>query len=329
MIITQTPLRVSFLGGGSDYPEHFLQHGGATLATTINRYCLVSVHPVTSFSDHTYRIHYSKVESVGSIDEIQHPSARECLRAAKVEKGVEIHYLNDLPARTGLGSSSAATVGLLRALHAFQGHQITREELAAQAVQVERDLIQERVGYQDQYASTFGGFLHLQFGKEGRIQVDPVPMKADRMRDVRASLLLLYTGLQRTAHEVLEEQIDRTKSGTLTSELNTLKDLANDGVALLAGSKPLTEFGELLHQGWVIKRRLSTKVSDPRIDNLYEKARKAGVIGGKLLGAGSGGFLLLLAPPERHAAVLAALPELRLVDFDFEPSGSTTIFYRP
>ncbi|MBI2900394.1 MAG: kinase [Planctomycetes bacterium] len=328
MIICQAPLRVSFLGGGTDYPEHFLRHGGAALSTTIDRYCIVSVHPLTSFVDYRFRIHYSKVESASSVDEIQHPSARECLRFLGIEGGVEIHYLNDLPARTGLGSSSSATVALLMALHAFRGRMVSRERVAAEAVHVERELIRERVGFQDQYAAAFGGFLHMQFGKNGSVDVRPVVLKEERIRELRRHLLLLYTGFQRTAHEILEEQVERTRSGSLAGELLKLGDLVAKGVDALASERPLGDFGGLLHEGWLIKRGLSSRITDEKIDDCYRRAREAGAIGGKLLGAGGGGFLLLLAPPERHGTVIAALPELKPVGFDFSAEGCRTIFYR-
>ncbi len=329
MIICQAPLRISFLGGGTDYPEHFLHHGGATLSATIDKYCLVSVHPLTAFVDYRYRVHYSKVETVQSLEEIQHPSARECLRFLGIDGGVEIHYLNDLPARTGLGSSSSSTVALLMALHARFGRMVGRDQLAAEAVTVEREWIKERVGYQDQYAAAFGGFLYLQYGRDGRVDGRPVTLHPERVKEFRRHLLLLYTGVQRTAHEVLEEQVNRTRKGELTTELTRLGGLVEASIKALTGSGPIAELGELLHEGWQLKRSLSSKVSNSRIDEQYDRARRAGAAGGKLLGAGSGGFLLLLAEPAYHSRILSRLPELRPVEFEFTPTGCTTIFYRP
>src|SRR5512135_487513 len=180
MIITQTPLRISFLGGGTDYPVYYRQHGGATLATTINKYTLITVQRVHQFADFALRVNYSKIESVQNLDEIQHPSARECLRFMGITEGVEIHYVCDLPARAGLGSSSSATVGLLMALHAFKGEMVSREQVAAEATYVEQDLIKERIGSQDQYACALGGLLHLQFQADSKIQADPVVVSAER-----------------------------------------------------------------------------------------------------------------------------------------------------
>jgi D-glycero-alpha-D-manno-heptose-7-phosphate kinase len=329
MIITQTPVRISFLGGGTDYPAYFRKAGGATLSTTVNKYTLVTVHPLTRFADHRLRIHYSQIESVQSLDEIRHPSARECLRFLGINEGVEIHYVGDLPAQSGLGSSSSATVGLLHALHAFKGEMVSREQIAAEAVYVEQELIKERVGCQDQYACALGGMLHLEFHPDGRIHANPVVLSPDRLRALQDRLILLYTGIQRRSHEVLDEQIVRTESGENSNDLEKLKALVRQGMDVLIGGKDLSEFGRVLHEGWMIKRGLSSKVTTSWIDELYDRARKAGAVGGKLLGAGGGGFLLLYVEPELRERVLGALHDLRKVEFAFENSGSRIIFYRP
>lgn len=329
MIITQTPVRVSFLGGGTDYPEYFRQHGGATLVTTINRYVLVTVHQLTQFVDHSLRIHYSQVESVQKLEEIKHPSARACLEFLGIQGGVEVHYVNDLPARTGLGSSSSATVGLLMALHAFRGEMVSRERVAEEAVHVEHQMLKERVGYQDQYASALGGFQHLEFQRDGAVRANPIVLDRERLRFLEERLLLLYTGIQRHAHEILDEQLERTRSGDAAKELDGLKALVREGVDIITQGRDLAEFGGLLHEGWLLKRALSGKVTTPWIDDLYTRARAVGAVGGKLLGAGGGGFLLLYVEPENHDRVRASLPELRRVEFAFENAGSTVIFYRP
>lgn len=329
MIITQTPVRTSFLGGGTDYPDYFCKHCGATLSTTINKYTTVTVHRITQFSEHNIRVHYSKVEAVRRIDEIEHPSARECLRFLGIDGGIEIHYVGDLPARTGLGSSSSATVGLLHALHAFKGEMVSRKQLAEEAVYVEQELIKERVGCQDQYACAFGGLLHLKFERDRSVQVNPVVVSKERLQALEQRLMLLYTGLRRHAHEVLDEQIERTQSGENDEYLQEMAGLVNRGIEALTGNNNLSEFGALLHEGWELKRRLSSKVTNPMIDEFYERALKAGAVGGKLLGAGGGGFLLLYVEPQNQDNVRRVLPELREVDFAFENSGSTIIFYRP
>ena len=242
---------------------------------------------------------------------------------------MEIHYVTNLPARTGLGSSSSATVGLLHALHGFQNEMANREQLAAEAVRVEQQLIKERVGSQDQYACALGGLRHFEFFADGTVRATPVLMSPERMQALNDRLLLFYTGVQRNAHDILEEQIERTVSGENTQHLDRLKALVAQGVEVLAGSHDLSQFGELLHCGWLLKRGLSSKIASAGIDDTYNRARKAGAVGGKLLGAGGGGFLLLYAEPEDHHAIHKALPEYRSVRFSFENIGSQTIFYRP
>lgn len=329
MIITRTPLRISFLGGGTDYPAYFRQHGGATLATTIDKYTYVTVSSLTEFFDHRVGVYYSRVERVKNLDEIEHPSVRECLRFLHIEHGVEIHIASDLPARTGLGSSSSFTVGLLKALHAFKGEMIGAEQLAREAVYVEQNMIRERIGCQDQYSCAHGGLLHLKFDCDGRISVTPVVLNQDRFQELQQRLMLFYTGIQRTAHEILEEQIERTRSGQINAELKSIGTLVEQGMHLFSNSTELAELGTLLHEGWMLKRRCSAQISNSFIDELYGRARATGAIGGKLLGAGGGGFLLLYVEPDRQSHVRQALPELRQVNFSFDNSGSTIVFYRP
>lgn len=329
MIITRTPVRVSFLGGGTDYPAYFRQHGGATLVTTIDKYTYVTVNPLTEFFDHRIGVYYSRVERVNNLDEIQHPSVRECLRFLGIERGVEIHIVSDLPARTGLGSSSSFTVGLLKSLCAFKGQMVSAEQVAAEAVYVEQEMIKEHVGCQDQYACAYGGMLHLQFSRQGDIGVTPVILSQERVRRLAQRLMLFYTGLRRMAHEILEEQLERTQAGEIDEELAGLGALVNQGLDILINSTDLTEFGNLLHKGWMLKRHCSNKVTNPRIDELYKRARGAGAIGGKLLGAGGGGFLLLFVEPENQLQVRQALSDLREVKFDFDNTGSKVIFYDP
>lgn len=329
MIITQTPLRTSFLGGGTDYPEYFGQHGGATLGTSIDKYTYITVSPLTKFFDYRIRISYSKTELCKTVDEIQHPAVRECLRFMHIDGGVEIVVVSDLPARTGLGSSSSFTVGLLHALHAFKGEMAGREQLAAEAVCVEREMIKERVGLQDQHTCAVGGLLHLEFQDHNRVTITPVTISRDRIQALQERLMLFYTGLQRSAHEVLEQQIERTRAGLITPSLIQLGDLVPQGVDVLCNGHDLGNFGELLRQGWMLKRQLSDTISNAFIDDAYERARRAGAIGGKLLGAGSGGFLLLYVEPYNQAAVRKALADMREVPFQFENQGSRLIFYQP
>ena len=329
MIITKTPVRISFFGGGTDYPDYFLKHGGATLSTTIDKYVFVTVHPVPKFADWNLRLFYSKVETVKDLEEIEHIHARECLRFLGIKSGIEIHYIAHLPARVGVGSSSAATVGLLHALHAFKGEIVTKQQLAEEAVYIEQEMVKERIGCQDQYAAAIGGLLHLEFSPEKQVRVNPLVLSKDRLDALDKRLMLFYTGIQRTAHEVLEEQIQKTKSGANDEYLHKMKESVHEGIDILKCGRDLREFGELLHVNWVLKRKLSDKVSTPEIDELYERARKAGALGGKITGAGGGGFLLLYVEPENQNKVRKAVPELREAEFSFENSGSQLIFFHP
>jgi D-glycero-alpha-D-manno-heptose-7-phosphate kinase len=329
MIITKTPLRTSFLGGGTDYPEYFREHGGQTLGVAINKYSYLVVNPMEDLFDYNIRLSYSRLELVKEAQELQHPSVRACLQFLNIDRNIEVHYLGDLPARTGLGSSSSFTVGLLYALHAFKGEQVSHQQLAEEAVYVEQEIIKERVGVQDQFTCAHGGLVNLKFQKDGHIQVCPVPLRDERMKDFQSHLMLFYTGISRFAHEVLDEQIERTKQGSINKDLNHLSQLVDEGIALLSSEEPIAAFGELLHQGWETKRKLSQKISNAAIDEFYERARKAGAVGGKLLGAGGGGFLLFIVPPEKQSAVARELGELKEVPIAFDHTGSSLLFYQP
>ncbi len=322
MITVRTPVRVSFLGGGTDYPDYFRQHGGATLVTTIDQYTYVTVRPLSACFAHRIGVYYDRVEQVQTLAEIQHPAVRECLRFVGIDRGVEIHLMGDLPVCTGLGSSSALTVGLLNALHAYQGEEVTASQVAREAIYVEQTLIGERVGCQDQVACAHGGLLHLQFGQDDQIDVTPVALRAERRTTLQQQLMLFYTGIRRRAHDVLAEQLARTTTNRLDHELAGLAELVEQGVYLLTNAGDLAEFGTLLHEGWLLKRRFSSQVSNPAIDAWYTRARCAGAIGGKLLGAGSGGFLLFFVAPADQPAVRQALPELHEVNFHFDGTGS-------
>ncbi len=329
MIITRTPLRVSFLGGGTDYPQHFLKHGGQTLGAAIDKYTYVTAKRLPDLFDYRIRVSYSRIELVKDIDRIEHPAVRESLRYCGINGGVEIGVVADLPARSGLGSSSSFTVGLLHALHAHQGQLADRAQLAAEAVHVEQDMIRERVGVQDQYTCASGGICWITCGRDGTVHVAPLPLTAERRHALEQRLILFDTGIQRHAHEVLAEQMQRTVQGDLTDDLSHLSKLVDQGVQALSGSGSLDEFGALLHDAWMVKRRLSTQITNGVIDGYYETARKAGAVGGKLLGAGAGGFLLIYARPENQERVRKALSPLHSVRFSFDFTGSTILFYHP
>jgi D-glycero-alpha-D-manno-heptose-7-phosphate kinase len=328
MIITRTPLRVSFLGGGTDYPDHFQQHGGQTLGVAIDKYTYITLKGLAPIFDHSFHVSYRKTELVRDVAEIQHPSVRECCRLLGIAGGVEVHYVGDLPARSGLGSSSSFTVGLLHALHAYRGELVSQPELAAEAVHVERELIGERVGYQDQYTCALGGLLQLEYPADGPVRVQRIPLGSERLAELEGSLMLFYTGIQRMAHQLLDEQIEKTRAGTITNDLCQLAALVDDGIRILTGRGPVSAFGELLHEAWSIKRGLSSKITTELIDQQYALARQAGAVGGKLLGAGGGGFLLLLADPEAQPAIERAV-ELPRVPLAFDAIGTSLLFCDP
>lgn len=329
MIISRTPVRISFFGGGTDYPAYFRRHGGETLVTSVNKFLTVSVQHLTLFSNHRIQVHYSKVESVGSVDEIQLPVVRETLRFLNIDGGLELHLAADLPARTGIGSSSAATVGLLTALHAYRGEMVDLRQIASEAVFIEQEMIRERVGCQDQYACAVGGFQHLEFCADGKVHVRPVTISKRRLEQLQERLLLFYTGIQRTAHEVIASQIERTANGVLDDYLLRMRGQVRDAISILANDGPLSAFGQLLAEAWTLKRKLSDQISNSYIDEMYTRARVAGALGGKLLGAGAGGFLLLFVEPEMQSSVRAAVAEMREVRFSFEQQGSRIVFFQP
>ena len=327
MIITRTPVRVSFFGGGTDYPAYYRRYGGATLATTIDKYIYVTVQHLTEYFEHNIQVHYSKVESVENIDELVIPNVREALRFLNIHHGVEVHLVSDLPARTGLGTSSSTTVGLLKALHGHQGAIFSNQQLAEQAIHIEQKMIGERVGSQDQYSCAIGGLLHLQFQKDGAIHYEPITIGSERLRELESHLILMYTGVRRSAHEVLDEQLKRTNEGILDDSLAAMRNQVGQAIDILAGSDSILQFGELLHEAWQLKHGLSEKISNPLIDEAYRQARQAGAIGGKLLGAGGGGFLLLFVEPERQADVKKAVSNLSEVQFGLEAQGARVIYY--
>lgn len=327
MIITRTPFRISFFGGGTDYPNFYKEHGGAVLNTTINKYCYITCRYLPPYFDHKFRIRYTKREETQTVDEIVHPSARECLRYMGIEKGVEIVHTGDIPAMSGIGSSSSFTVGLLNSLYALKGKVATKRQLAFDAIHVEQDLIGEPVGSQDQTAAAFGGFNRIEFGgrKDG-IFVQPIPIDGETMEYLQDRLLFYFTGFPRYASEVAREQIKNTSSNI--NELLLMKEMVDEALDILSGPvERIDEFGRLLHESWMLKRTLTKLVSNDSIDQMYEAAISAGATGGKLCGAGGGGFLLLYVSPEKQDAVKAALKDLLLVPFRFENLGTHVVFY--
>lgn len=329
MVIIRTPYRISFFGGGTDYPAWYQEHGGAVLATTIDKYCYLTCRYLPPYFEHKYRVVYSRIETVRHFSEIEHPSVRAILEWADCHEGLEIHHDGDVPARSGLGSSSSFTVGLVHALHALRGRQVAKEELAKSALHIEQKIIKEHVGSQDQILASYGGFNRVDFmPAEHGFQINPLIMSKDRLQELENHLLLCFTGQSRIASEVAKSKIDNFKARI--NELKQIRAMVEEASQILQNTNlPIEAFGRLLHQSWLCKRSLSDKVSTPHIDSLYETALKAGAIGGKILGAGGGGFLLLFVQPEHQQKVREQLKDLIHIPFRFENSGSRVVLYQP
>ena len=327
MIISRTPFRVSFFGGGTDFPDFYQEHGGVTLLTAIDKYCYISLHRLSRFFKHRYRASYSRTESVLEPSEFQHPLIRECLGYRSPDCGLEISHVSDLPGRTGLGSSSSFTVGLLHALHALAGDRVTEEDLARQAIHIERERVGDAGGHQDQYAAAYGGFVRVAFGPGPGITVTRLPLSSSRIQTLEDYAMMFFTGVESSAEEVLTEQKKNTARNHAT--LLTMKEMAERAEQILVGTGDLDEFGALLHESWMLKRSLSSGISNAAIDTHYDTAIKHGALGGKLLGAGGRGFLLVWAHPDRHSAIRKGLEGLQEVDFRCCPVGSRIIFQDP
>jgi D-glycero-alpha-D-manno-heptose-7-phosphate kinase len=326
MVITRTPLRISFFGGGTDYPIWYREHGGAVLATTIDKSCYLTCRWLPPFFEYHSRISYSKVENVSSNGMIEHPSVRACLQYLRMDEGVEVHHVADLPARTGLGTSSAFTVGLLLGLYALRDQMRDKHSLATEAIHVEQDLIHEAVGAQDQISAAYGGFNRINFNRDGTIEVNPISAPRSRFAELEQHLALFFTGFSRTASEVAQEQLKMTPHKE--KELRTMLQLVDEAEAILTNSRrSLDDFGRLLHESWQIKRTLTQKITNANIDEIYQAGLSAGALGGKLLGAGGGGFMLFFVPPKRRQALRAKLKDLLCVPFSFSSRGSHVVVY--
>lgn len=328
MVITRTPLRISFFGGGTDYPVWYRENGGSVLATTIDKCCYITSRWLPPFFDYHSRVSYSKVENVSCNSEIWHPSVKGCLQFLGIEDGVEIHHIADLPARTGLGTSSAFTVGLLLGLYALRNQMRDKHALATDAIHVEQDLLKEAVGAQDQVSAAYGGFNRINFNPDGSIDVRRILASSSRLADLEQHLALFFTGFSRTASEVATEQVKMTPSKT--RELRAMQQLVDEAESIVVnGNRSLDDFGRLLHEGWNLKRSLTNKITTPAIDEIYEAGRSAGALGGKLLGAGGGGFMLFFVPPDRREELRQKLKKLLCVPFSFSQKGSQVVVYEP
>lgn len=328
MIISRTPVRLSFFGGGTDYREYFSRNKGAVLGSTINKYIYISVNELSDFFQYKIRVGYSKAELVERVDDIIHPSVRECLKFKNISGNLDIHIFADLPARTGLGSSSAFTVGLLNALHAMEGKLVAKQKLAEDAIIVEQQMIRENVGCQDQMHCAYGGINIIEF-EPSRISVRPVIISEEKRQAFNSALMVFYTGQTRYATRILSEQIQNTKNGDKDSYLARMYGMVFEAEQIISDmptESMLRKLGELLHEGWQLKKALSSRITNPQIDAAYEKAMAAGACGGKLAGAGGGGFLFFIVPPERQRAVREAMRGMLEVDFRFENEGSRIIY---
>jgi D-glycero-alpha-D-manno-heptose-7-phosphate kinase len=328
MIITRTPFRISFFGGGTDYPSWYREHGGSVISTSIDKYCYITCRVIPPFFEHKHRIVYSYIENVREIDEIKHPSARAVFKWAKVEEGLEIHHDADLPARSGLGSSSAFTVGLAHAIYGIRGKMVNSEQLAKDAIYIEQELIGESVGSQDQIAVAHGGFNRIDFNSNDTYNISPIVLPKARLDELSEHLMLFFTGFSRIADEVAKSQIANMQNKEL--ELNQMGQMVNEAISILSNKDcDIIDFGLLLHESWQLKRSLSAKITTPAIDAIYQDAINAGAIGGKILGAGGGGFMLLFVQPEKRQKVRDQLNHLIHVPFKFENTGSRVVLYQP
>ena len=324
MIISKTPYRITFFGGGSDYPSWYLKNGGTVLSSTIDKYIYISCRDLPPFFDHKFRFVWSKIEEVKFINQIKHNAVREMLKLYKIKKGLEIHYDGDLPARSGVGSSSVFVVGLMNLLNTFETKKINKKNLAKKSIFFEQNILKEVVGSQDQIAAAFGGFNKIIFKKNGDFLVNKINVKKGRLIKLNKNLLLLYTGYKRTAHDIAKSYVNKLEN---TKEKHILKILSyvKEGEKILK-SGDLNDFGRLLHDSWLEKKCLSSSISNSSIDNIYNQALKNGALGGKLLGAGGGGFFLFYVLPENQKFFLKKMSYFTNVPFKFSFKGSKILF---
>lgn len=327
MIISRTPFRVSFFGGGTDYPSWYMKHSGSVLSTAIDKYCYITLRYLPPFFEHKIRLVYSKMEQCQHFSELQHPAVRETLRFMQFEDNLEIHHDGDLPARSGMGSSSSFTVGLLNALYALRGKMTSPHQLAMESIHIEQGMIKETVGSQDQVAAACGGLNHIGFRQDGSILINPVIISPTRAQELSDHLMLFYTGIMRTASDVADSFVNDLEAKH--DLLDRMNGMVSQGIDILTDGEDICRFGDLLNETWQAKKQLGDKVANPVVDDLYMRARKTGALGGKLTGAGGGGFLLLFAPPEKHLSIRQELKELLHIPFGFDRSGSQIIFYDP
>ena len=327
MIITRSPYRISFFGGGTDYHTWYEEHGGEVLSTSINHYNYISCRYLPPFHpEYKNRIAWSILEYPNSIDEIKHNAIKGALKYYDIKRGVEISNQCDLPARSGLGSSSTFSAALIMAIKALKGKMISKEDLALETINLERNVLRENVGVQDQIATVYGGLNHIVINRAGEFTVEPVIINEKRKQHFNDHLLLFFTGVSRTSSEVCKKQIDSAKNNT--RQLTRMQSMVKDAMEVLTSGK-LENFGELLHESWMLKRSLTDNISTSYIDEIYQTAIQNGAIGGKVLGAGGGGFMLFFAKPEYHSKIKEALKSFIHVPFKLENNGTQIVHYAP
>ncbi len=326
MIYTKTPFRMSFFGGGTDYKPFFEEFGGSVISTTFDKYCYVSVRHLPRFFDYRNQLTYSRIEKTVSIDEFEHPLVRNAMKMQKMRE-LNICYDADLPARSGLGSSSSFAVGLLNAFHALKGQYADKKQLAEEAIILERELCSESGGWQDQIAAAYGGLNRIDFNENG-FEVNPIIIRKERKDLLNENLMMFFTGFSRLSSEIAKEQVKATKDKT--AELKEMLKLVDEGEHILTDRHgDMDEFGRLLDYSWKLKRGLTNKISTDTLDEIYAKAMGNGAIGGKLLGAGGGGFFVFYVPKDNQDAVRKSLEDLLYIPFQFENGGSKILYYQP
>lgn len=325
MINVRTPFRISLFGGGTDYPAWYREHGGKTINFCIDKYCYISARDLPPFFGYKWRLRYFKTEEVSILDDIKHPSIKECLKYFNVKDGLEIVHQGDLPSRSGLGSSSAFTVSMIKAITGLQGKAITKKKLALAAINIEQNKIGEAVGSQDQVATAYGGFNYTEFSEKNEFSVHPIKSSKENLDKLQKNFLLCFTGLTRNARDVAEAQIKLTRTQKIN--LNDIMEICDEGYNCLSKkSNSISDIGRLLVEQWNIKKNLTKLISNKHIDEIYEIGKKNGALGGKLLGAGGGGFMIFVAPPELHSKIKNALPKQMFVPFNFDFIGSKIIY---
>jgi D-glycero-alpha-D-manno-heptose-7-phosphate kinase len=324
MIISKTPYRISFFGGGTDYPEWYLKYGGQVLSATINKYCYITCRYLPPFFPHKHRIVYSEIENVKNLNQINHPSVKAVLKKFKINQGLEIHYDGDLPARSGLGSSSSFTVGLINALSTLLGSNLSKKKLALGALEIEQDILKEQVGSQDQIAAAYGGLNCIKFNKNKTFSVKPLVISKYKKKNLENHIVLCFTGISRLAPSVASQKLLNISSKT--KKFEKIKYFTKEGIKILQNDKyTISDFGKLLTESWEIKKSLADIVSNSEIDKIFNEGIRNSAIGGKLLGAGAGGFLMFLVPPEKKSLFIKRMKKYICLPIKFDNFGSSLL----